>query len=81
MLVGILKPEWDEAATRGADVWDAAWKACEKNLSLYEAQAGEAISRPRTKIAIGTRWEPTDVNAVIRQPWGPSAAITASSHS
>ena len=26
MLMGILRPEWDEAATRGADAWEAAWK-------------------------------------------------------
>ena len=24
MLMGILKPEWDDAAHRGADVWEAA---------------------------------------------------------
>ena len=65
MLMGILKPEWDEAATRGADAWKTAWKVWENNVNLYEAQAGEDIS-PGTMIAIVTRWAPTDVKAVIR---------------
>ena len=69
MLMGILKPEWDGAATRGADAWEAAWKVWEKNINLYEAQAGEDIS-PGTKIAVVTRWAPTDVKAVIRQALG-----------
>ena len=72
MLTGILKPEWDEAATRGADAWEAAWKIWEKNVSLYEAQAVETISAG-TKIAIVTRWAPNDIKAVIQQALGANA--------
>ena len=69
MLMGILKPEWDEAASRGPDAWEAAWKTWEKNVSLYESQAVETISAG-TKIAIVTRWAPSDIKAVIRQALG-----------
>ena len=69
MLMGILKPEWDEAAHRGPDAWEAVWKEWEKNVTLYETQAGETIS-PGTKIATVTRWAPSDVKAVIRQGLG-----------
>jgi len=66
MLIGILKPEWDEAALKGADAWETAWKTWEKNLSLYEEQSGELLG-PATKIAILTRWAPSDVKSVISE--------------
>jgi hypothetical protein len=69
VLMSILQPEWDEAAQRGPDPGEAAWKVWEKNGSMYEVQAAENIS-PGTKIALVTRWAPPDVKAVIRQALG-----------
>ncbi len=48
ILMGSLKPEWDEAARRRPDAWEAAWEVWEKNVIPYEVQAGENIS-PGTK--------------------------------
>ena len=72
MLMRVLRPEWDEAALRGLDAWEAAWKVWEKNVSMYEVQDAESIS-PGTKIAIVTRRAPPDVKAVIRQAIGAIA--------
>ena len=69
MLMGILKPEWEEAACHGPNAWEAVWKECEKNVASYETQAGETISQG-TKIATVTWWSPSDVKAVIRQGLG-----------
>ena len=69
MLMGVLKPEWDDAATRGLRAWECAWKALEKNLSLYEEQATERVSSG-TKVAVMICWQPDEVKTVIRHALG-----------
>ncbi len=55
--------------SRGANAWETDWKTWEQNLSMHEAQSGEAFAAS-TKIAILTLWAPSDVKTVICQSLG-----------
>ena len=69
MLMGVLKPEWDEAARKGIRTWELSWKEWERSVAAYEEQATEIVGHG-TKIAVLTRWAPEEVKAVIRQSLG-----------
>jgi hypothetical protein len=69
MLMRILRPEWDDAASRGTDAWETA---CLGDLTEFVdvRSAGRRAFAASTKTDILTRWAPSDVKAVIRQSLG-----------